>query len=84
VAGSRAVLVEVLGHAAEEVDDPELLAVPAEGVDVFVSTKQADGKRLAELAETPEARGIFLRRIVRGATATVIPILPQRCIAATS
>src|SRR5262249_1352757 len=33
VAGRREVLVNLIGSAAEEVDDRELLAVPAEGVD---------------------------------------------------
>jgi putative transport protein len=39
-----------------------------------------DGKTLAELAQMPEARGVFLRKIVRGATATSIPILPNTTI----
>src|SRR5437879_8146491 len=75
VAGARDVLVSVLGANATEVEDPELLAVPVEGVDVYVSNKAVDGKTLAELAQMPATRGVFLRRIVRGATATVIPIL---------
>jgi putative transport protein len=77
VAGRREVLVNILGAAAEEVEDRELLAVPAEGVDVYVTSKEVDGKTLAELANTPFARGIFLRRIARGAIATEIPILPD-------
>src|SRR5882672_1600188 len=77
VAGSREVLVKLIGPRAEEVDDRELLAIPVEGVDVFVSRKEADGKTLGELAAWPEARGVFLRKIVRGATATDIPILPR-------
>jgi putative transport protein len=80
VAGRRDVLVEILGRNAEEVDDPELLAVPAEGVDIFVTGKEADGKTLAELAKLPAARGVFLRKITRGATATNIPILPQTTV----
>ena len=79
VAGARDVLVSVLGNA-KEVEDPELLAVPVEGVDVYVSNKAVDGKTLAELAAMPAARGVFLRKIVRGATATVIPILPNTTI----
>lgn len=75
VAGRRDVLVSLLGEGAEEVDDRGLLAVPIEGVDVYVSSKEVDGKTLAELANMPAARGVFLRRIVRGATATEIPIL---------
>jgi putative transport protein len=80
VAGRRDVLVEILGQNAEEVDDPELLAVPTEGVDIFVTSKEADGKTLTELAKLPAARGVFLRKITRGATATNIPILPQTTV----
>jgi len=80
VAGSREVLVDVLGANANEVDDRELLAMPVEGVDVLVSNKAIDGKALVDLAQMPETRGVFLRKIVRGATATVIPILPTTTI----
>ena len=77
VAGPRNVLVELIGPQAEEVDDPELLAVPVGGVDVYVTSKTVDGKTLTELAQMPFARGVFLRKITRGATATDIPILPN-------
>src|SRR4029077_10689847 len=77
VAGERAVLVNVLGAATQEVEDPQLLAVPVEGVDVLVTNKEADGKTLEELAARPAARGVFLRKITRGANATDIPILPS-------
>jgi len=77
LAGRREVLVNLVGSAAEEVDDRELLAVPIEGVDVYVTAKEADGKTLTELAKMPGARGVFLRKITRGATATDIPILPN-------
>jgi putative transport protein len=77
VAGRRDVLVNLIGSTAEEVNDREILAVPIEGVDVYVTSKEVDGKTLAELAGLPSARGLFLRRIVRGATATNIPILPD-------
>lgn len=75
VAGRRDVLVSLLGAGAEEVDDRALLAVPIEGLDVYVTAKDVDGKTLQELASMPSARGVFLRKIVRGATATEIPIL---------
>jgi len=77
IAGPREVLVELIGSRATEVNDRDLLAVPVEGVDVLVTSKAADGKTLAELATIPEARGVFLRKITRGATATDIPILPS-------
>ena len=63
--------------APAEVDDPELLSVPVEGVDAYVTSKEVDGKTLAEIATMPAARGVFLRKITRGATATSIPILPN-------
>ena len=77
VAGLREVLVQVIGANATEVEDRELLAVPVEGVDVLVTNKEVDDKTLAELAQRPAARGVFLRKITRGATATDIPILPS-------
>jgi putative transport protein len=77
VAGRRDVLVNVIGAEADEVDDRELLAVPIEGLDVYVTSKEADGKTLAELAQLPGVRGVFLRKITRGATAIDIPILPN-------
>ena len=68
IAGRRDVLVSLIGTEAEEVDDRELLAVPIEGVDVYVTSGEVDGKTLAELASLPETRGVFLRKITRGAT----------------
>src|SRR5882672_2882530 len=76
-AGGREAVGSVTGGVPIEVDDPELLSVPVEGVDVYVTNKAVDGKTLAELAGLPGARGVFLRKITRGATATTIPILPN-------
>jgi putative transport protein len=47
IAGPRDVLVGVLGSAAQEVDDAELLNIPIEGVDVYVTSKEVNGKTLA-------------------------------------
>jgi putative transport protein len=77
VSGSRETLASVATGVAIEVEDPELLSVPVEGVDVYVTNKEVDGKTLAELAQLPAARGAFLRKITRGAVATSIPILPN-------
>jgi putative transport protein len=77
VIGARDVLVKVIGEAAQEVEDPELLNVPVEGVDVYVTNKAVDGKTLLEVAQRPLARSVFLHKISRGATATSIPILPN-------
>lgn len=77
IAGRRDQLVSVLGARGTEVDAPELLAVPAEGVDVYVTSKAMDGKTLRELAGMPGARGVYLRKIKRGPTETPIPVLPE-------
>jgi len=77
VAGAREVLLKVIGAGAQEVEDPELMSVPVEGVDVYVTNKDVDGKTLVELGRMPGSRGVFLRKITRGATATTIPILPN-------
>jgi putative transport protein len=77
VAGAREVLVRITGEGAQEVNDPELQSVAVEGIDAYVTSKAVDGKTLSELAQLPESRGVYLRRITRGATATSIPILPS-------
>lgn len=69
--------VAVRAARGVEVDDPELLAVPAEGVDVYVTSKAVDGKTLQELSRLPAARGVYLRKIKRGPTETQIPVLPN-------
>jgi putative transport protein len=76
-AGSRESFTRLASEGTIEVDDPELLSVPVEGVDVYVTNKEVDGKTLVELAQRPGSRGVFLRKITRGATATTIPILPN-------
>ena len=80
VAGRRDVVVSLVGQGAVEVEDPELLSTPIEGVDVYVTNKAIDGKTLAELSQLPGSRGVFLRKITRGAVATSIPILPSTVI----
>ena len=50
-----------MGRASKEVDDPELLSATIEGVDVYVTSKEADGKTLEELGKLPGARGVYLR-----------------------
>jgi putative transport protein len=77
IAGRRDVLVRLAGAGAEEIDDREVLAVPVQGVDILVTSKEVDGKTLAQLAKAPGARGVFLRKITRGAVATDIPILAE-------
>ena len=71
VSGPRTTLVEVLeapGSGLREVDDRELLELPAEVVDVVVTSKAIDGRTLADLARDEVSRGVFLRRITRAGT----------------
>jgi putative transport protein len=75
VVGPREEVVSLVGRASPEVDDPELLSAPIEGIDVYVTNKNADGKTLEELGKLPGARGVYLRAIKRGLTETAIPIL---------
>ena len=51
--------------ACPKLGDAELLDIPAERVDVFVTNPNVDGKTLQELSDFPFARGAFLRRVLR-------------------
>src|SRR5437763_593185 len=77
VAGEREVLVNILGAAAVEVEDRELLAVPVGGVDVLVTNKEVHGTTLEDRATRYAARGVCLRKSPRGSNPTDIPILPS-------
>jgi putative transport protein len=77
IGGKRDQLIARLGPSGREVEDTELLNVPTEGVDIYVTNKEVDGKPLQELARWPGARGVFLKKIKRGPTETAIPILPK-------
>ncbi len=65
ISGRREVLVQQVEVRLPEVEDAELLDVPAERVDVFITSPNVDGKTLQELSDSPFARGIFLRRVLR-------------------
>ncbi|NIX77770.1 aspartate-alanine antiporter [Microvirga terricola] len=51
---------------AEEVEDTELLDIPATSVDVVLTSGKFAGKTLEDLGHDEAARGLFLRRITRG------------------
>jgi len=75
ISGPRAALVERVESVIAEVQDHELLDMPVTKVDVFVRSKEANGKTLRELAELPYTRGVYLRKITR--SMVEIPILPE-------
>jgi putative transport protein len=71
IAGRRELLVarvEEQRLGLLEVDDRDLLDIPAEAVDVVVTSPQLDGLTLADLAREEFARSVFLRRIMRAGT----------------
>jgi putative transport protein len=78
ISGPRRLLVEQVESRVLEVEDAELLDAPAEVLDVFVTSKILSGKTLAqlreELAGSPYARGVYLRKITRNMVD--IPVLP--------
>ncbi len=70
VAGRHDVLVlrgaTTIGSEAE---DPALINLPAEMLEVVLTNKQIAGKTLREIAALPQAslgRGVFVRKVVRG------------------
>ncbi len=66
VLGRTEIMVKVLGPKAMEVADSDLLDVPIAAFDLYVSKRAFAGKTLQEIADTiPEARGVFLRGIIR-------------------
>ena len=72
--GRRATVLEVGAAVGEEVDDKELLDMPASIQTFTVANPAVIGKPLEELALGREARGVYLRRIKR--IGQEIPILP--------
>ncbi len=75
ISGPREALVEQVEALVPEVDDKSLLDMPATLVDVFVRSKAVNGLTLREIADLPETRGIYLRKITRNMVE--IPILPE-------
>jgi putative transport protein len=68
VAGRREWVLDAVGAIGVEVDEPELLDVTAQILDVVVTNKALAGKTLLELAQADthrEFRGIFLRKLIR-------------------
>lgn len=74
VSGKHEALVEWAGRA-QEISDEQLLNIPIELLDVYVSSRKANGKTLQELANSSTARGIYVTRIRRGSMGVDIPVL---------
>jgi putative transport protein len=78
LSGPRRELVNSVETVLAEVDDQDLLDVPADSVEVFVVGKAVVGRTLKDLASDPTARGIFLKRLTRNGVA--MPLLPETTI----
>lgn len=76
VSGKHETLVE-WSNRAKEVADPELLNIPVESVDVFITSKKANNKTLLEIASQSTARGVYVTRIRRGSMGVDIPVYAQ-------
>ncbi len=71
VTGRRTLLVDRMegpGSCVREIDDRELLDVEAESLDVVITSKTVDGRRLGDLAQEHGARGVFVLRVTRAGT----------------
>jgi putative transport protein len=67
LSGPREALVGRHGEALVEVEERELLDLTVASHDVFLTSKDFDGKSLQEIAaREDETRGVYLRKIVRG------------------
>jgi putative transport protein len=74
MSGRREFLVGDVASLLPEVQDPRLLDLQAEVVDVLVTNKSISGKTIQELSEMPFARGVYLGKITR--SMVELPILP--------
>jgi putative transport protein len=80
VSAPRDVIVNLVGHLEpDEVEDRELLDMPAATYDVFVTSEAIAGKTLSDIADSGlSVRSVFLGSIRRGGVA--IPIAPLTTI----
>ena len=48
-----------------EVDDPHLLSIPVKAAAVVVTNAEVSGRTIGDLAQAPEARGVYLQSVQR-------------------
>jgi len=66
ISGRRESLVDLLGRRAAEVEDRELLDIPVSVADVLVTSRDLDGRSIADAAKEDWSRSLYLRAIIRG------------------
>lgn len=75
VSATPAILAK-FSNEADNVDDREILSVPVESVNVQITNRSVDGRKLSDLAKEPFTRGVYINDIRRGSLQVPIPILP--------
>lgn len=76
VSGKHEILVH-WSNMATDVADKEIIDIPVEVVDMIITNKSINQKTLLELSKTPQAKGVFIKRIRRGSMGVDIPIFAQ-------
>jgi len=67
VLGRTEALIDLVASSGIEASDPELLEIPVASYGLYVTNKAVAGKTLGEIVNSvEEARGVFLRGIMRG------------------
>ncbi len=75
VSATPAILAR-FSNEAETVDDRSILDVPVEAVDIQITNRSIDGRKLSDLAKEPFTRGVYINSIKRGSLQVDIPVLP--------
>jgi putative transport protein len=66
LSGPRQIIVDVIGHRAEEVENKELLDIPVTTADVLLMDSRLAGKTIGETSKEDWTRGLYLRCLTRG------------------
>jgi putative transport protein len=66
VSARRGALSVAARDIGPEIDDPELLSVPVKAAAVVVTKPVVNGRTIGELAQDPDARGVYLESVQRG------------------
>lgn len=82
VSAPRQNLITLIGTSAEEVDDPDLLIVEINTLDVYICNKEIIGRTLEELTARIESRDVFIAKIVHGKSAIEEPVLRRTRLSA--
>jgi len=65
VSAQRIAFLNAEREIGPEIDDPTLLSVPVKTAAVVVTSSEVSGKTIGELAQDPDARGVYLESVQR-------------------